>query len=139
MTKSIIKLSLLGLLTAAITTTSASAAVQTKDTNAPAATLEKTKPAKTTKLPFHGKLKAVDKAAKTILVGEHTIQITSATIITKSGKPATLEDGVVGEEVSGSYTKGEDGKLTAGKLHFGAKSGATEKAAKTEPKKDVTN
>lgn len=92
----------------------------------------------TTKLPFHGKLKAVDKAAKTISVGEMTLQITSETTITKDGKPATLDDGVVGENVGGSYTKGEDGKLTAGKLHFGAKPGATEKTTKPEPKKDMT-
>lgn len=136
MTKSIIKLGLLGLLSAAIATVPLG--VQAKDTNAPNKTVKESKSHKATKLPFHGKLKAVDKAAKTISVGEMTLQITSETTITKDGKPATLDDGVVGENVGGSYTKGEDGKLTAGKLHFGAKPGATEKTTKPEPKKDMT-
>ena len=48
--------------------------------------------------PFHGKLVAVDKMAKTITVGKRTFQITSTTKIRKNDKPATLEDGVVGEE-----------------------------------------
>src|SRR6266705_1484505 len=49
--------------------------------------------------PFHGKLAAVDKAAKTITVGKRTFQITSETKLSKAGKPAALEEGVVGEEV----------------------------------------
>src|ERR1700756_312715 len=48
--------------------------------------------------PFHGKLVAVDKVAKTITVGKRTFLITSETKIKKGGKPATLEGGVVGEE-----------------------------------------
>ncbi len=139
MKPSIIKLSLLGVLSAAMLITPS--IVLAKDTNAPA--LEKkaakeAKPGKNAKLPFHGKLKAVDKAAKTISVGEMTLQITSATLITKGDKPATLEDGVVGEDASGSYLKGEDGKLTAAKLRFGPKPAAPEKAAKPEPKKEKT-
>lgn len=79
------------------------------------------KAAKGKSLPFTGKLTAVDKQAKTITVGERVFQITSETRITKSGKPATLEDGVVGEEAAGSYKTGEGGKLEATTVRFGAK------------------
>jgi hypothetical protein len=71
--------------------------------------------------PFHGKLAALDKIAKTITVGKRTFQITSETKIKKSGKPATLEDGVVGEEVSGYVKPTPEGKLLATTLNFGPK------------------
>lgn len=73
--------------------------------------------------PFHGKLAAMDKVAKTITVGKRTFQITSTTKIKKSGKPATLEDGVVGETVSGYVKPSTDGKLTATTINFGPKVG----------------
>lgn len=71
--------------------------------------------------PFHGKLAAVDKVAKTITVGKRTFQITSETKIKKNGKPATLEDGVVGETVSGYIKPGGEGKLMATTINFGQK------------------
>jgi hypothetical protein len=71
--------------------------------------------------PFHGKLAAVDQVAKTITVGKRTFQITSETKIKKGDKPATLEDGVVGEEVSGYIKPAADGKLVATKVTFGPK------------------
>jgi cytoskeletal protein RodZ len=125
---------------------------KTADTNAPAATTPTAAPAAPTTpppppkattatattttttqaghnksgvLPFHGKLKAVDTAAMTISVGTRTFSITSETIIIKDGKPATLADGVVGDETGGAYKKTDDGKLVVTKLRFGAKS-ATE-------------
>ncbi len=69
--------------------------------------------------PFHGKLAAVDKFAKTITIGESTYQITSETKIKKAGKPATLEDGVVGEECSGYAKPDAEGKKMATTLNFG--------------------
>jgi hypothetical protein len=77
-------------------------------------------------LPFHGKLKAVDLAAKTFSVGVRTFEINSDTIIIKDGKPATLADGVVGDETGGAFKRTDDGKLMVTKLRFGAKT-ATEK------------
>jgi len=71
--------------------------------------------------PFHGKLIAVDKVAKTITVGKRTFLITSETKIKKAGKPATLDDGVVGEEVSGYIKPKDDGKLMATSVNFGPK------------------
>jgi hypothetical protein len=71
--------------------------------------------------PFHGKLAEVDKVAKTIKLGESVYQITSETKITKDGKPATLEDGVVGEIVSGYAKPTDDGKMAATSVRFGPK------------------
>ena|ERR1043166_2443717 len=84
-------------------------------------------------IPFGGKVGAIDKAAKTLKVGERTFQITSETKIMKAGKPATLDDGAVGDQVGGSYTKGDDGKLTAKMVRFGPK---PEGEAKGEGKKE---
>src|SRR5215471_9801947 len=71
--------------------------------------------------PFHGRLVAVDKIAKTITVGKRTFLITSETKLKKAGKPATLDEGVVGEEVSGYVKPREDGKLVATTVNFGPK------------------
>ncbi len=101
-----------------------------QSTNKPAAEKKETRTKKPAVTPFRGKLKAVDKNAKTISVGELTLQITSETKILKAEKPAVLEDGVMGEIVSGAYQKAEDGKLHATKITFGTK------AEKSDPKKE---
>jgi hypothetical protein len=85
--------------------------------------------------PFHGKLAAMDKTAKTISVGKRTFQITSETKMFKAGKPATLDEGVVGEEVSGYVKPTDDGKLVATKVNFGPKK-AAEEAKGSEKKKE---
>lgn len=137
MIKSILKISLLGLVATAIAGTPLHVCAQ--QTNKHEHAMEK--PAKTNKsgvIPFHGKLKAIDKTAKTISVGETTVQITSDTKIMKTGKPATLEDGVIGEPVAGAYKKSADGKLNATTVRFGAKPEGAESSAKPEkkPKKE---
>ena len=85
--------------------------------------------------PFHGKLVAVDKGAKTITVGKRTFLITSETKLKKSGKPATLEDATVGEEVSGYVKPREDGKLAATTVSFGPKASVASSETK---KKEVS-
>jgi hypothetical protein len=117
MNKFVLKYSLLGMLAIAVAGTPVALRAQTTATNAPAAPK---KPSKRL-LPFHGKLKAVDNTAKTISVGKETIQITSETRITKTGKPATLEDAVVGGEVAGAYRKDAEGNLNALSLRIGPK------------------
>jgi hypothetical protein len=72
-------------------------------------------------IPFNGKIAAVDKVAKTIKVGERTFQITSETKLMKGGKPATLDNAVVGEVIGGNYQKGADGKLNAKTVRLGPK------------------
>src|SRR5277367_691021 len=68
------------------------------------ATTEKAK-----KIPFHGKLQAVDTSADTITIAGKTprvFHLTSATKITDgAGNPSTLSAAVVGEDVGGSYVK----------------------------------
>ena len=137
MMKSVLKIGALSLLAAAIAGTPAQLLAQS--TNKPAAdkktAVAKKEPAAKKKgaHPFHGKLAAVDKIAKTIKVGESIYQITSETKITKDGKPATLEDGVVGEPVSGYVKPTEDGKMAATTVHFGAK--AEEKGGEKKKEK----
>ncbi len=71
--------------------------------------------------PFHGKLRAVDKTARTISVGKRTFQITPETKLRKAGQPATLEDAVVGENCSGYVKPTADGKWLATTVNLGPK------------------
>jgi hypothetical protein len=125
MIKSVLKIAGLSLLAAALAGMPAQLLAQS--TNVPAAdkkaSVAKKEPASKKKgaHPFRGKLAAVDKVAKTIKVGESIYQITSTTKITKEGKPATLEEGVVGDPVSGYVKPTDDGKMAATTVHFGAK------------------
>jgi len=84
--------------------------------------------------PFHGKLAGVDQTAKTISVGKRTFLITSETKIKKEGKPATLKDGVVGEEVSGYVKPNDAGKLVATTVNFGPKPKTSEKKSESSGK-----
>ena len=134
MLKSISRIGAAALLAVAMAALPLQASAQT--TNKPAATKKNTQKQSdsTAKArsghPFHGKLAAVDQTAKTIKLGESTFLITSQTKIMKAGKPATLEDAVVGEEVSGFAKPTEDGKMAASSVRFGPKPGgkASEKA-----------
>jgi len=89
-------------------------------------------------IPFHGKIGAVDKNAKTItLEGKEktrTFHVTSQTVIVKAGQPATLDDAKTGEEVGGSYIKTADDKMEVRKLRIGPKP-ETEKKTEGEAKK----
>jgi hypothetical protein len=123
MVKTIGKLTLAGILAAVIlgVPVRMSAQDQPKPPVPPAATAPQPK-AKSP--PFKGKLGAVDKTAKTITLDDklkRTFQITSETKLMKNGKPATLDDGVVGDPVTGTYQKGDDGKLVAKTVYFGGK------------------
>ena len=119
MMKSILKIGALSLLAAAIV--GAPAQLLAQSTNTPAPEKKAAVPKKKAGHPFHGNLAAVDKVAKTIKVGESLYQITSQTKITKAGKPATLEDGVVGDPVSGFAKPTDEGKMAATTVRFGAK------------------
>ena len=101
------------------------------NTTPPAAKAKKEK-RKATGFPFRGKVAKIDKTAKTITVGERTFQITSKTHITKDGKPATLEDGKVGEPVTGYVRKSEDGQLNAATIHFGKPPGKPKEKAEKD-------
>lgn len=82
--------------------------------------------------PFRGKLAALDKSAKTITIGKRTFHVSSETKIMKHGKPATFEEGVVTEEVSGYFKMADDGKLVATRVTFGPKVDGKTAAKKKE-------
>jgi hypothetical protein len=82
--------------------------------------------------PINGKVAAIDKTAKTLTVGEHTFTVTSETRISKDGKPATLDDGAVGEEVTVMYSKTDDGKYNARMVRFGPRPEGEGKKKKKE-------
>ena len=74
-------------------------------------------------MPFRGKVSAVDKTKKTVTMeGKEkgrTFQITSATKITKEGKPALLDDVIVGQTIGG-LAKENAGKWEIVTLSVGA-------------------
>jgi hypothetical protein len=90
-------------------------------------------------MPMRGKLGAVDTKNKTITVEgkekSRTFQVTSQTRIMKDGKPATLEDAKVGEEVGGFATKTGEDKYELRSLRLGAKPEAEKQHAEKAEKK----
>ena len=77
--------------------------------------------AKAKTMPYRGNVAAVDASVKTFTVGKRTIKVTDQTKITKQGTAATMADITVGEKVSGSYWKKDDGSLEAKNIKVGAK------------------
>jgi hypothetical protein len=124
------KLAVFGLLTAAIVITPTRGFSEDKKDDKPAAGATEPAKPKSDIAPFRGKVSAVDKAAMTFTVGERTFQVNSETKITKGGKPATLGDAAVGDEVGGRYKKTEDGKLVTLSVRFGPKPEGEEKPEK---------
>jgi Cu/Ag efflux protein CusF len=86
---------------------------------------------KSRSIPFSGTVTAIDKSAKTLKVDKRVLQITSETKIQKADKPTMLETGAVGDYVTGSYQKAEDGRLLAHSIYFGGKT----KTSSSETKK----
>jgi hypothetical protein len=129
MKKHILRIAVLSLLATAI----AVAPTQTlAQENKEKSTAEKKDAPKSERgIPFRGKVAALDKTVKTLTVGERVFHITADTKMRKDNKPATLDDVAVGDEIGGTYSKGDDGKLTAKSLRIGPKpEGATKKEKK---------
>lgn len=88
--------------------------------------------------PFNGKIKAVDKTAKTItLEGEkaQVFQIISETKITKDKKPATLDDLAVGDRVGGRAREEAEGKWAALVINAGIPAAKPKEEEKKPEKK----
>lgn len=68
-------------------------------------------------LPFHGMITEIDQTGKSFTIAgkqkSRMFRISERTVITKSGKTATLGDITENHEVSGSYWKNADGTLEA--------------------------
>ena len=137
MKKSILRAAVISLLSAAIAFAPTPGWAQEKK-NDDAAAEKKDAPKKGKKkgdgLPARGKVAAIDKTAKTFKVGERVFHINSETRITKAGKPAKLEDAVVGEDV-GIYYKKDGEKLVALTVRFGPRPEGESKGEKKGKKK----
>jgi hypothetical protein len=120
MKKAILRLAVISLLSTAIAVAPTQAWAQDKKKDDAAA--EGTDAPKGKKkgegLPARGKITAIDKTAKTVTVGERVFQVNSETRLMKAGKPATLDDAAVGEDVGISYKKDGE-KLIAISMRFG--------------------
>ena len=92
---------------------------------------------KVKKIPFHGKIVALDQAAKTITLNgksARTLHVTPTTKVTDgSGNATTLSSATVGEDVGGSYDKAD---MSLFSLRIGAKLGS--KTASTTPEPMAT-
>lgn len=82
-------------------------------------------------------ISAVDQKAKTFTIAgkekSRVFKVTTRTVLTKAGVPATMKDVVVNEEARGSYWKAADGTLEAKKVKLGPMTEAEK--AKAEKKK----
>jgi hypothetical protein len=129
MIRNIGKITLAGLLAAIVVGVPLKSAAQ--DQNKPATPATPSTPAETPKAKgtqIRGTLSEIDKTAKTFTVetrsGKKSVyEVSSDTKFFKrdsdTEKSATLEDGVVGQPVTGSYTKADDGKMTAKNVYWG--------------------
>jgi hypothetical protein len=87
-------------------------------------------------IPFHGKVGAIDAKEKKLWVGKRVFVITSDTRLFKANKPAVLEDGAVGENVSGSYKMASGGKMEAVNIYFALPHSAATKTDASAEKKE---
>ncbi len=133
----ILRLALLAVLAGAIAALPSPLAAQSTNKPASKKTAEQKETSKQGKKahPFRGKLAEVDKMAKTITIGKSVYQVTSETKMTKAGKPATLGDAVVGEQVSGYAKPNDAGKMVATRLTFGPKDDASPAEKKSSSRK----
>ena len=90
------------------------------------------------RIPFNGKIHAIDHEALTITLDgkerKRTIHLTKETRILKAGKPAKLVDALVGEEIGGQIIKTAEGKEEAVSLRLGPK---PEPEPKEKPQKEA--
>ena len=98
--------------------------------DAPAPAQQRPAPIKARSLPYRGKLVLVDKQRNSVTVGTRVFLVTPKTKVEKAGKPATLNDGVAGQLVTGSYRKLPDGRLEAFSIYFGGKTSASSSGQK---------
>jgi hypothetical protein len=97
-------------------------------------------PVKVHKIPFHGKIVALDASAQTITLNGKSARVLHVTSTTKlidgSGNPTTFSTATVGEDVGGSYDKAD---MTLFSLRIGAKAGSKDASAEAAaPEKAAT-
>jgi len=112
--KNLIKVMSIGVMVLAIAGTQIHS--QAQSDKAPAAK-EKAAKAKKKTIPFNGKLKQIDKDARTVKVGNRTFKLTDDTKYLQD----SLDEAKIGEKVGGSYWKADDGTLIVNSIRFGPK------------------
>jgi hypothetical protein len=128
----ILRLAVMGLLTAVIAFAPTQAWAQDKKKDDAAAEKEdapKNGKKKAEGSPARGKVTAIDKAAKTFTVGERVFHVNAETRMMKAGKPITLEDAAVGEDV-GIFYKKDGEKLIVLTARFGPRPAGEPKGEK---------
>jgi hypothetical protein len=122
MKRNILRLAVLGLLSAAIAFAPTQVWAQDNKKKDDAAAGKEDAPKEGKKkgegLPARGKVTAIDKTAKTVTVGERVFHVNAETRLIKAGKTATLDDAAVGEDV-GIFYKKDGEKLVALTMRFG--------------------
>jgi hypothetical protein len=107
-------------------------------TEKPAAA-DKTSPAKRNTYPLYGQVVAVTARTLTIKGGEgkedRKYAITTATTFNNAGKPATIDDVVVGKKVGGLLEKSDTGNDKVLKLNVGVSQEAAARKGKAGDKK----
>jgi len=89
------------------------------------------KPVSGRKLPFHGKVSAVDLKTATIQVGKRTFHISKTTRLIKDDKPMELSEELVGQRIGGSYIAMSDGTLEAQLIRVAKPKGTGKKPDKS--------
>lgn len=77
------------------------------------------------RLPYRGKVAAVDKGSHSFTVGKRTFFLTAETKLWKNSQSVRLDQLSIGEWVTGSYTRRTDGKLVAATVYVGGKNDAS--------------
>lgn len=94
-------------------------------------------------IPYHGMISAVDTNAGTFSIAgkknSRVFKITSKSVLTKAGAPATMKDVVANEEVRGSYWKQADGSLEAKSVKLGPLTAQEETAKEARKQKRAEN
>ena len=107
----------------------------TYSSDAPAGTEKSVK-----RIPFRGKISAVDSAAKTFtLEGKQksrTFHVTTETRLKKDGQEARFDDLKVGETVGGQYCEGTGGAMEVVTVNIGAKPKKEKALEKPDRKSD---
>jgi len=92
-------------------------------------------------MPFRGTIESVNQVEKTITVKgkdkEHVLQITSQSKLSKEGKPATLADAVVGENLAGFARETAAGKIEVVSVRFNTKAPGQSKPKKAKAAKEA--
>ncbi len=120
-----LKVLLMAIISVALARTDVYGQTNTRSAPAQSGAMPDRQQVKQKKLPYRGKLAAVDKTARSFTVGKRTFYVTAETKLSKNSQPLRLDQLVVGDLLTGSYIKNADGKLLAATVYVGGKNAET--------------